>query len=430
MKAFVEIMLNNITSSTYVKQIMTLITGTLIAQIVLFAFIPIITRLYTPSDFGVYSLFFSVISIFGLVSSLKYDQAIMLPKLDKAAQSLLFLSVIITLGTGFLVSIVLLLFHDLVINYFNGLSYVVWMIPIGVLIIGLTQIFTTYSSRKQYYKNIAAVRVTSSFLTVSIQIASKSIFKLDGLIIGKLVADAVSLFLLIQYLVKKNTLRLGALSWTRLRVLILAKKYKDFPKYLSITSFLNSINQNMPVLLFTSLYSLEVAGLYALTVRVLQVPVTLIGQSTREVYYQKAARMYADGEDIFNLYLKTTLGLLKLFIFPFFIILLFGEGIFSFIFGNQWAASGTIAQLMIIWFLFTFINPPSMMTYNILKLQKIQMNIEFIALPMRILSIYAGYYFFDSYIASIIFFLISSVIINLFVILFIYFKLKKERGRL
>lgn len=418
-------MLNNITSSIYVRQIMTLMVGTLFAQIIMFAVIPIITRLYTPDDFGAYSLFFSTISIFGQISSLKYDQAIMLPKLDKDAQSLLFLSLVITLGTVLLASIVLLLFDDLIINYFNGLSYVVWMIPIGIFLIGMTQIFTAYSSRKQYYKKMATVGVVNSVITASIQIVSKYIFKLDGLILGKLTGNAVLLFLLIQYHVKKQTLQLKALSLKRF--LVLAKKHDHFPKYLSITSFLNVINQNMPILLFSSLYSLEVAGFYALTVRVLQVPVTLIGQSTREVYYQKASKMYAAGENIFNLYFKTTLGLLKLFIFPFFIVLLFGEYLFGMIFGEEWATSGIIAQLMIIWFLFTFINPPSIMTFSILRLQKLQMKIEFIALPMRILSIYAGYYVFDSYIASIIIFLCCQVIINLFAIFFIYFKLKKMR---
>jgi len=183
-------------------------------------------------------------------------------------------------------------------------------------------------------------------------------------------------------------------------------------------------------LLFATFYSAEVAGLYALTIRVLQVPVGLIGSSTREVYYQKASKMYAAGKSIFSLYLKTTLGLLKIFIVPFFVVLLFGEYLFTFVFGEQWAMSGTFAQILILWFLFLFINSPSIATFSILNLQKIEMKVGIISVFFRFSSIYAGYYFFDSYITSIVFFVITSVVVNVFSILYIYVKLKNTRSNL
>jgi len=78
-------------------QIITLMSGTLIAQVIMFISIPILTRLYTPTEFGLYSTFTAVITIIGSISSLKYDQAIMLPKRDKDAEALLFLSTILTI---------------------------------------------------------------------------------------------------------------------------------------------------------------------------------------------------------------------------------------------------------------------------------------------------------------------------------------------
>jgi O-antigen/teichoic acid export membrane protein len=406
-------------------QIATLMSGALIAQVVTLAFIPIITRLYTPEEFGLYSLFFSLVSILGLVSSLKYDQAIMLPKSDKDAQALVFLSILITLGTVFLVILGLLLFNSFFINYFNGQTHLIWMIPFGVLFLGLLQIFNAYSSRKQFYKKIAIVKVANSLTVTSVQSASKYFFKLDGLVLGKLFADALALSLLLQFHLKKQTLQLTSLSKRRLKTNI--KRHDHFPKYQSFTVFFNSISQNIPVLLFASLYSPEVAGFYALTVRVLQVPVGLIGSSTKEVYYQKASKMYTNNEDIFNLYKKTTLGLLKIFVIPFLTVLFFGEYLFSFVFGEQWTASGEIAQILILWFLFLFINSPSIITFSILKLQKVQMKLEILSVFMRFISIYIGYYFFNSYQFSIVFFLISSISVNIFVIAFIYLKLKNTR---
>jgi len=421
-------MIDNIKQNTYIMQIMTLMSGTLIAQIVMLVFIPIITRLYTPDEFGIYSLFFSIVNIIGLISSWKYDQAIMLPESDKDAQALVFLSVLITLGMVCLVVLGLLLFNEFFIDYFKGQSHLVWMIPLGVLLIGLLQIFKAYSSRHQFYIKLATVRVANSFAIVGVQGLSKYLFNFDGLILGKLAADALSLFLLVRFHIKKQTLQLKSLSRRRLGAN--AKRHDHFPRYQSFTVLLNAISQNIPVLLFASFYSAEVAGLYALTIRVLQVPVGLIGSSTREVYYQKASKMYAGGKNIFSLYLKTTLALLKIFIAPFFVVLFFGDYLFTFVFGQQWVMSGTFAQILILWFLFLFINSPSIATFSILNLQKIQMKVEIISVFFRFSSIYAGYYFFDSYITSIVFFVITSIAVNVFSILYIYVKLKNTRSYL
>jgi len=421
MKNYIKKIRNN----TYAIQILTLMSGTLIGQIILLVSIPFLTRLYTPSEFGVYSLFYSVVNILGLVSSLKYDQAIMLPKSEKDAQTLVFLSIFITSGTTLITILIILFSYDFIIAYFNGLPDVVWMIPLGVFLLGLIQIFRAFSSRHQYYKEQATIRVVNSLTLVGIQISSRYLFKLNGLIFGRLFADFISVMMFIRYHIVRKTLQWNTLS--RRRLLANAKRHEHFPKYQSITVFLNSISQNIPVLLFASLYSPEIAGFYALTVRVLQAPVELIGSSTKAVYYQKAAKKHANGENIFHLYFKTTVGLLKLFIIPLFIVMIFGQYLFDFIFGERWIASGQIAQILIIWFFFLFINSPSVMTFSILKLQKTQMKIEIASLFLRFSSIYIGFYLFHNYLASVVLFAISSVSVNVFVILLIYNKLKNER---
>ena len=436
---------NALRSNTYVMQIFTLMSGTFIAQLVMLAFVPILTRLYSPTEFGIYSLFLSVSNVLGLVSSLKYDQAIMLPRSDRNALALVVLSIFITLGMVILVGLSIFLFDGLIIRYFNGLSDVIWLIPAGVFLTGFLQIFNAYSSRYQFYRQLSAVRVINAFSVTSVQIGSKYFLKyqsliieklklaafiqeelkFDGLIIGKLLADLISLLLLITQHFKRQTLQF--LSISRRRLLVNAKRYSHFPKYQSITVFFNSISQNIPILLLSSLYSPEIAGFYALTIRVLQAPIGLISSSTKEVYYQKASKIHARGESIFDLYKTTTLGLFKLFIIPFFVVVLFGEYLFILFFGSEWQNSGLIAQILIIWFLFLFINPPSIITFSILELQKAQMRLEIVSLLLRLSSIFAGYYYFNSYIISISLFMVSSVIINLLVISTIYLKLKKLR---
>ncbi|NOZ91468.1 MAG: oligosaccharide flippase family protein [Epsilonproteobacteria bacterium] len=417
--------LKKIRSNTYLLQIMTLMSGTLMAQIVSFAFIPIMSRLYTPSEFGLYSIFFALSSMIGMVSSLNYEQAIMLPKSNRDAQALVFLSILVTISIVSILVIVLSIFYDFFLDYFKGYSYLIWILPISTLVIGLMQIFDAYSTRKEFYKKIATTKVIASFTTVAIQAISRYRFNLNGLVVGKVISDMLAVFLLISFNIKKQTLQLKYLSKRRVKANI--KRYENFPKYQSPSTLINSFSQNIPLLMFASLFSPAISGFYSLTYRAMQTPLSLVSNSTRSVFYQKASKMYANREDLYPLYMKTTLALLKLFIIPLVVILFFGEDLFVFVFGQEWSQSGVIAQIVIFWFLFGFISPPTTVMFNIYGLQRVRLIIQIVTLVFRVLAIYAGYYFYGSYIVSLILFVIVGVLHNGGVMIYIYKKIEEKR---
>jgi lipopolysaccharide exporter len=417
-------MLKIIKENTYLRQIITLMSGALFAQAIMLLSIPILTRIYTPSEFGIYSLFVSVITIVGNISSLKYEQAIMLPKNDKDANALLFLSFIFTIITSIISFLIVIIFYPIILNYFNNNITLVYLLPIGILFIGILQILNAYNSRNQFYKTMSKARVFNALNISFIQVSTRYFGNFNGLVLGKLIADFINILYIINYHIKRNTIQLRNISKRRTRLNI--NKYHHFPKFQTPTVFLNSISQNIPILLLGYLYSAEAAGFYALTIRVLQAPINLIGASTREVFYQKASKMHANKENFFNLYYKTTINLFKLFLIPLLLISIFGEEIYSTIFGEKWASSGIYSQILIYWFLFLFINSPSIMSFSILNLQKNQMYIEIISAIFRFSSIILGFYIFNSVIYSLIFFMVSSVLVNLFVIIYIYLKLKRR----
>ena len=424
--------INKIRQNSYIIQIITLMSGTLMAQVIMFAFIPILTRIYTPSEFGLYSLFFAISSMLGMVSSLRYEQAIMLPKSNRDAQALVFLSIIVTILFSLIIALILWLFYQPILNYFEGNSYLVWLLSPSIMIIGLVQIFETYSTREQLYKKIAFVRMMESVTTISSQGISRYFFALDGLIVGKMFSNLISLYLFCYFHIKKQTLVLKYITKRRIRANI--KRHEDFPKYFTLSSLLNSFSQQVPLFLFTLLFSPAIAGFYSLSARIIQAPILLVSGSTRSVFYQRASKMHSNGEDITPLYLKTTIGLIKLFIAPLLIILFFGQEIFVFLFGLEWGESGVISQITIFWFLFVFISAPTSAMYNILNLQKILLIIQLITIVTRVVAIYLGYYIFGTYIASVVLFTIASVIHNIIFIGYIYYvglasadQLKKQK---
>ena len=414
--------INKLKQSRYLLQIITLISGTLVAQLIMLLFFPILTRLYTPSEFGLYSLFFAIASMVGTVSSLNYEQAIMLPKSNRDAQVLVFLSIITSIVISLILAVVLLLFYDFFIDYFNHYTYMVWLLPFTTLTIGLLQIFDAYSTRKEFYKKIATTKMVASISTVTVQSGSKYIFNINGLVVGKFISDISALFLFISFHIKKQTLQLRYVSKKGLRVNM--KRYKNFPKYQTASTLINSFSQNIPLFMFSILFSPSISGFYALTYRAMQTPMILISSATRTVFYQKASKMYAEGKDIYQLYRDTTMGLAKLFIVPFLIILIFGQEIFVLIFGSEWITSGLIAQISIFWFALVFISPPTTIIFNIYSLQKIRLIIQTVTMLIRVFAIYIGFYLYNSYILSLILFITVGVIHNIFVMWYIYRRIK------
>jgi len=418
--------ISNFIKNRYLLQIITLVSGTLLAQIVSFASIPILTRLYTPDEFGLYSIFFAITSMVGMVSSLSYEQAIVLPKSKRDAKAIFLLSIVITLIVSFISALIIFVFKSKIAIYFMQERYLIYLIPISILIIGLVQILDAYSTREEYYKKIASARVLTAISASASQISLKALFKVNGLVIGKIFGDFLGLGLLFKNL-KDRGLTFEDIS--REDIIKNSKLYINFPKYQMGSNLINSISQNIPLFMLSALFSPAIAGFYSLTYRAMQAPSLLISNATRSVFYQRASKMYANGEDIFPLYIKTTLGLVKLFAVPFILILLFGEEIFAFVFGSEWREAGYIAKIAVVWFYFGFISPPTTMSFNILNLQKIRLYIQLITLIFRVVAIYIGAVIFDSYTVAIGLFVAVGVIHNSFNMAYIFFKLKGLKRR-
>lgn len=407
------------TQRSFLLNVATLISGTAISQTILFLATPLLTRLYTPGEFGVFALYVSIVAIIGTVSTWKYELAIMLPREEEDAQALFFLSSFICFASSLLIFLLILLFRQFIIeNITDKIETFIWIIPAGILFLGHFQIFHSFSVRKKYYQNISAARIVQSTAAVSTQISLRTLWFIpQGLIIGNLLGTITSVIVLGYNQLRKRTIQLRNLNYGRIRNN--AETYKNFPRYQTFSSFLNALTQNLPVLLLTFFYNPEFAGFYALTQRILSAPTALIGESTRQVYYQKASEMYARGRSIWNLHVKTTLGLLKVGILPFILLGIFAPWLFSLIFGSEWVVSGKYVQLIIFWSFLLFINPPTVSNIFILGKQKLYLQYEVVLTILRFLGIYIPYLLFNNHYFSVLGYGLVGFIMNLYLILII-----------
>jgi len=137
--------------SEFSRNVLTLMTGTTIAQAIPIAISPILTRIYSPEDFGVFALYMSIVGTFAAMATLRYDTAIMLPKKDKDAINIVLLSVMISFFISLIVLLIIFLFNQQITNLLEtpDISNWLYVVPLTVLLTGLYQSFNFWNNRKK-----------------------------------------------------------------------------------------------------------------------------------------------------------------------------------------------------------------------------------------------------------------------------------------
>ena len=173
--------------SEFSRNVLTLMTGTTIAQAIPIAISPILTRIYTPEDFGVFALYMSVASILSVIAAGRYELAIMLPKKDEDAINIVALSILISFFISFISFLVIFLFNAKITNLLGNSEISNWLyfIPITVLLTGMYRSFNYWSNRKKQYKRLATSKIIQSFTTSSTNLSMGfGGFGASGLILG------------------------------------------------------------------------------------------------------------------------------------------------------------------------------------------------------------------------------------------------------
>ena len=236
--------------SEFSRNVLTLMTGTTIAQAIPIAISPILTRIYSPEDFGVFALFIAITAIFGSIANGRYELAIMLPVKDEDAINIFALGFIITVLISLLLFILVLLFHNYFSSFLNNDEIKVWLyfVPLAVFFIGLFNILSYFNNRKKNYKDIANATIFKSIILAITQL-SIGYFKqgASGLITGEIVSRMFANMKLLKNILQDKLL---ISSIRKVKILALAKKYKDFPKFSMWAILANSLSFLL-VFLFT-----------------------------------------------------------------------------------------------------------------------------------------------------------------------------------
>lgn len=379
-------------SGSFLRNVVTLMTGTTFAQALMILVAPILTRLYDPGDFGIYALYSSIVSIITVVACLSYDFAIVLPEEDEDAANVLGLSIFICLGMSGLTLILIPLLRNPLANFLNApdLALWLWCIPLSILGVGLFRAFNYWSTRRKQFKRLAIRQITQSTITSATQIGMGAASNMgpggliSGLITGQLAATGR-----LAWQVARDE---GKFFRSCIRARNLKKvaiRYKKFPLYDSWSGLFNTASSMLPALLLGYFFSPVVVGFFALGQRVLSLPMGVIGSSIAQVFYPRAAEAQRTG-DLDGVTLQMFARLLGIGLVPLMLITIVAPDLFAVVFGQRWWTAGQYVRWMSLWLLFVFVSSPLSTIYYVKERQRDLLIVNVIMFIARLLVIIIG----------------------------------------
>jgi O-antigen/teichoic acid export membrane protein len=405
-----------LSESEFSRHVLLLFSGTAIAQAVPILISPVLTRIYTPDQFATLGVFTALISILGVISTGKYEFAIMLPEKDDHAKAIAFAACLITLGFGVAIAILIFLFHDSIIVFFNNpdLSLWLYLVPVGIIFTGITQILNFQNNRRKSYRVIANSRIIRSVGTSIINVSfgflkgSVKFLQSAGLMAGLLAGQLIEIVVLKNNRTANLVKIRSSLKTISLKELL--KRYANFPKFDVPSEIMVTASIQLPVLLLNRFFERSVVGLYFHAHRILSIPMSMLGSAIGQVLLRQLSECRHDKDKFRELVSKAYRNLILIASVPYVMVAFFGRELFSIVFGAAWAEAGVFAQLIAPWLLFNFIGAPLTMIFTVREKQRrmfFWITGMFVA---RVLSIYAGIHFFNDAYHTILLFSISGTL--------------------
>lgn len=404
------------------------LTGSVAAQAIGLAASPVISRLFTPADFGVFGTFGAIASVIATVATLDYAQAIMLPREKEDAGQLFLLSCLVTLAATLVCGTVCIVFREWLLGLFQVQSnWLLALLVAAAAIGGLGASFQAWCVRVKAFRHTSTSQLvrglSSNGLQVGLGIAHAGA---PGLLFGSVLADLLAGLNLLRVVRADLRTFLAQAKWRRFKQL--AAEYSDFPLYSATENLLNALSAGLPVLLLTHFFGIAVAGAYAFGMRLVSAPMGPVFGALRQVLFQKAGETQHGGDQLSPLFIKSTVGLFALGCVPAILLGIWSPRVFAWVFGDQWRMAGEFARYLAFWLLFVFCNLPAVLFARLIRIQRVLFVYNLVLLIVRMVTLVIGGLYLSALQTVAVFSLVGALM-NLVLILFVGRAVLKREGQ-
>lgn len=398
-----------------VRNCTTLLSGTAVAQCITFLAYPIIARLYSSEDFGVYTTILSYIDILVILSTARYEQAIMISKDKKEIAAIVKLCRIMCLAVSAIIAIVACII--LAFNEASKLDMLILFIPLLVFFNGQYRIYLLLFNKYKEFKQIAFSDISTNISATIFKIifGALEILKVGlplGTSLGRIVGN-------INYRWRIRKISLPQPDKGCITAMI--KKHRNFPLYSMPKDFINSFSANLPFTLLAIYFDEAYIGLFAMAFTFTFRPMNLINSAYERVLYERISTKYLNHQpivkDIVRFFGYNYAVLTPLFVIAF----IFAQPILTFILGAEWAASATYFRYMLPWIYTMLISSSISFIPNIFATQRTEAIMYLVLFVVRLAALGLGIYA-DSFRLSILLFCSTGTLFSIILTIW-YFRL-------
>ena len=389
--------------SEVARHVTVLSMGSVLSQLIPIVMSVVLSRLYSTENYGDFSVFISVATILSVVVSARYDYAIVRSKNQEEAFSLVLLSGTIAVGVALVTAFVVGLCYGLRLK---GLPVGLGWLPVYTLAIAIFQIAWNYCNYLESYKRITAALVSRSLA----QALSRTLFGVIkyevGLIVGCVLGVVCGCGV---FLSRWKRTQLPSMSNVHVSLKQVGKTYINFPKYFLFSGLLNTFSTNLPILLFSFFYSKDYIGLFSMSISILYLPITMIGNAIGQVFYKKAAVWELDKSRQLAKHFLRFCALLGLVIF---VVLWVGkDGLFALVLGEPWRTCGSYSLILSPWLLSVLCISPLSWIFDVLDKQKTEMYLNIAMFLSRAVVILGSGFFDFAFETSLFFYSIVGLLL-------------------
>ena len=360
-----------ILKSEFLTNVFTLISGTAIAQLILILIQLILRRVYPEEVFGAFAVYMSIVGILVVISTLRYEMAVVLPDSDSDAENIVGLSLLISIFVNILFFIAIVIFKNLIVEiteFPSEYSYWLYFVPLSTLLLSTYQAINFWLIRKKAFKSSSINKISRRSVEGVVQSGFGLLGKAFGLVIGDILGNlANNISGLIQ--LRKTNFKFSNINKETIKKV--AKKYIEFPKYQTLPYLLNTISLLLPIFIINRFYSGVETAHFDLSRMVLAMPLALITASISQVLFQKLSEKRNKGEKILKEILKTSKSLALLTIPAIIILYFWGAELFGFVFSSKWTISGEYTSILVFSYSIKFIVSPISIVFPALEKIKI-----------------------------------------------------------
>ena len=333
-----------------IRSTLVILGGSVAGQALLLAASPLLTRIYSTSDLGLFGTYAALTPVLVVVAGLRFEAAIPLPDDDRDAFALLVIAMVAGLVTACLAALVVWLGGQQLASALGlpRLRTWLWFMPLGV-VGGVTyQSLSYWHIRQAAFSAVARTKVVQAGSAVTSQLGlGVAIAGPLGLFVGDLASRSAGSASLARSAFAAFPGRSRELTSARLRAV--ARTYRRFPLIATWSSVANITALYLPVPLFAALYGGQVAGGVFLAQRVVDLPVSLVSAAAGQVFLGRAAAAVREDPRHATAFFRFAVIRLGLCAVAFAIAASVAVAVFfEPVFGAGWSESGTFARFLCI----------------------------------------------------------------------------------